>query len=50
MNFDPDIDRPLFLKRRRRPYQFRVLLAIVVGTFSFVAVLFFSLGYFISGM
>ena len=45
MDFDPDIDRPLFLKRRRRPYQFRVLLAIVVGSFSTVAVLFCGLGY-----
>jgi hypothetical protein len=48
MDFDPDIDRPLFLKRRRRPYQFRVLLAIVVGSFSTVAVLFFGLGYLIA--
>lgn len=44
---DP-INRPLFLKRRR-PYQFRILLAIVVGTFASVAVLFFGLGYLIAG-
>ena len=42
-SYEEEIGRPLFLPLSRTK-QFRVLLLIVVGTFAFVAALFFGIG------
>jgi hypothetical protein len=44
---DADYQRSSTLTRSK---QFRILLLIVLGTFSFVAVLFFGLGYLFSSL
>lgn len=44
--YEQEIGRPLFLPISRTK-QFRLLLAIVLGTFAFVAALFFGIGYIV---
>lgn len=44
--YEQEIGRPLFLPLSRVK-QFRVLLAIVLSTFAFVAALFFGIGYIV---